>query len=230
MLLQIKYSIIEHPIYILEIVTAILSAFFTWREKRWSLARILSYFMWFTVFVETIGIYTYFLDVEALKFIKETKFRRNFWWYNSFYIVSYSFYTFWIIKNIKNTLYKKILNFSILIYVISTIANFLISDIYFKGISLYMDGAGMLLFLIATLLFSKEKLDDFKILFNKYDLATYVILGSIFFNAMTLPLTIFTDQYSLSINPIFVETHRVIIVLANYFLLYNIYNRFLYQF
>ncbi len=206
MLLQIKYSIIEHPIYILEIVTAVLSTFFTWQEKRWSLARILSYFMWITVFVETIGIYTYFLDLEALKFIKETKFRRNFWWYNSFYIVSYSFYTFWIIKNIKNILYKKILNFSILIYVISAIVNFLILDIYFKGISLYMDGSGMLLFLIATLLF------------NKYDLATYVILGSIFFNAMTFPLTIFTDQYSLSINPIFVETHRVIIALANYFL------------
>jgi len=216
-----QYLITAIPINILEISVAISGSFFLYKNPNTSIInRYLVYFLWFTFFTEMIGKYAaiaYFTNYEYLGFIKDTVFERSFWLYNIYTIISFSFFGYYFITLLHSDKLKKKFLFINILYLIVGVINLIVSDIFFKGNSVYTSIAGTILFLSIIIFFYFDLLQSDIILDIKKHLPIYISIGVLVYFLCLTPLDIFSQYYKTA-NKIYVKLRSNIFLFANIFM------------
>jgi hypothetical protein len=206
------------PINILELLAAITGAYYLKNSKtNDNYQMYFVYFLWLTVLVEVIGSYApiaYFTNYSYFGFIKETVIRNNVWLYNTFILVGVFFYINYFIAYMHSIITKKKLFIVAIIYVLSSIINLYVTDIFFKGTSAYTFIVGTILLLITVFMFYFDLLKTNKIYSLKRFLPFYVSIGVLVFYLCVTPLYAFPKYFN-ALNDLYVNLRTNILLFAN---------------
>ncbi|MDN3724061.1 hypothetical protein QRD02_06675 [Aequorivita sp. SDUM287046] len=215
------------PIYILEVLAALAGTYYLKKTSSpFKNTKYLVQFLWLTVFVETVGLYSpgaYFSNYELFSFVKDTPFAENYWWYNIYILVSYTFYIFYFISFVRKDYWKTIFGVAVGIFLLSSTLIFIFTDIFFKGYSPYVSIAGTILLFFSIVLFYFELLRSDLILALKWSLPFYISVGVLMFNLCLTPVELFIQYYNLKEgNELFVTLRSNVLLYGNIFM-YSIY-------
>lgn len=207
-----------------ELIAAIAGAYYYFKTKDHQI-KIFVWYLWLTVAVETIGMYGYLnynnFDNTIINWIKNSVFSSNTWLYNTYYLASSIVFALFYLKVVKDHLSKNIIKFSVLIYVIFTIAYYIISGTFFTKSVPYDILLQTLLVFIYVMLYYKQLLKSDRILYFYKLPIFYISSGLLFWYLCVTPLFIF-DAYLNLINADFIKFQRSYLLIANT-LLYSCY-------
>jgi hypothetical protein len=185
--------------------------------------KFLTYFLLFTFCIEAIGFIPRIIySQEYLHYLKETVWFTNFWLYNPYLIVSYTFYAFYFSINLKIKGLRQVLNYLVTIFVISSLANLVFSNIFFVSYSMFTMFAGIALLFLAISFYYYELLQDEKLLYINKSVQFYISVAFLLFNLISMPLWINIRFYNNTLSPEFINLYRIIFLTAN-ILLYSTY-------
>ena len=165
--------------------------------------RLFVYFLWLTVFVETIGLYAayaYFTDYKNLEFIRDSPFERNYWLYNSFHVLSFGMYFFFFILHLNSAKIRRILTLTVFIFQVTVILDLFYSGFFFIAYSAYASVGGTLIMVICIMAYYYEMLISDKILHFYKNLVFYVSIGVLIWNLMVTPLFIYSKYFTLQVR------------------------------
>jgi len=203
---------------VLELIAAIAGSFYLKTiAKSDTISKFLVSFLWLTLFFDIVGIYSpiaYFTNYEYFGFVKNTVFAGNYWWFNIFMLISFSFFIYYFNYFIENSSIKKIINFILKLFILAGVINLAISDIFFKGYSVFTTIAGSILVLGVIILFFFNLLKSELIFSLKTFLPIYIATGVLVFNLIITPSDIFS-QYFNSNNDLYVKLSGLILLIAN---------------
>ncbi len=180
----------------------------------------LVYFLWFTVFVEVIGVYAplaYFTEYEYFSFVKGTIFEDNYWWYNIYLLLSFNFFLYYFSSFLKRNSMRKIFNILIVSFLFSGLINLSLSDIFFNGYSIYTQVIGTLLILFSIILFYFDLLKSDQIISLKKILPVYISIGVLVYILIGTPLGIYSEYFT-SENDLYVKLKGFMLVAINIFM------------
>lgn len=185
--------------------------------------KLFTYFLLFTFCVEVIAIIPAIIyHHEALHYLKDTLWYTNFWLFNPYLILSFSFYCFYFGIGLKSKLLKNILNWLVIIFVASSIFNLLLSDVYLISYSYFTVFIGVALMFLSISFYYYELMLDEKFLDLRKSLKFYVSVAFLIFNLISLPLWIYFKYFNNALNPEFVKIYQLIFYFANV-VLYSTY-------
>ena len=180
-------------------------------------------FLLFTYAVEIIGLIPALIyHHQSLHHLKETMWYSNFWLFNPYLIVSFAFYCYYFSRSLKSIILKRIINYSLIFYVISSALILIFSGILFDSYSYYTLFLGLFLLFLSISFYYYELLQDDKILDIKKSVKFYVSISFLLFNLISLPLWIYFKYFSNTISPEFVKLYQTIFYISNV-LLYGTY-------
>jgi hypothetical protein len=215
------YIIFTLPINLAELFAAIAGTVYLKKIGADNLStRYFVWFLWFTVVLETIGAYApiaYFEGYDFFSFLKDSVFKNNKWVYNFYSLVSASFYTYYFGSFIKSKIWKLILKFLFIAFIVSSILNLIFSDVFFEEDSKYVNLGGTFLIFFAVTLFYFELLKSDRLLNLRRFLPLYVSIGVMIFYLCVTPLSIFSDYFN-SENSLFVKLQVHLILFSNIFM------------
>jgi len=131
--------------------------------------------------------------------------------------LSFTFYIYYFRSYVKNKLWRNTLNYLIYSYVVFSIINLMVSDIYLKGFSKFSTIVGSLLVFLTIVVFYFEILKSEVLLNLKRFLPLYISIGILIFNLCITPLDIFSEYFE-SENHFYVRFKANIYLFANIFL------------
>lgn len=219
------------PIFFLEILAASAGSYYLKKiSPRFKSTQYFVLFLWCTVCVEIFASYApvaYFSDYEVFSFIAGTPFENNFWLYNIYNILSFSFLTLYFTSFLKNKYWKSF-------FLVSTIGFIIVSGIiiisngtFFKSPSKFVTITGTLLLFFSVVLFYFELLRSDLLLQLKRFLPFYISVGVLIFNLCTTPIDILSQYFSIADgNELFVKLHINVLLFANIFM----YSTFIFGF
>lgn len=187
---------------LVELIAAV-AAIFVFKKYK---GTIVKYFLWFLIyvlFVELIGGYTVyvykyeFLDNIELA-LKGTWAERNYWWYTvAWGMVSVLFYSTYFMTIIKTKVYKRIIGWFRLLFLVSAITNIAIHfDAFFVSTLRFNSIFGSLVILITVSLYFLDLLQSDRIL-NFYKSINFYIAAVIFIWYLVLtPLSFYNIYFS----------------------------------
>ncbi len=185
--------------------------------------KLFTYFLLFTFIIETIGtIPAVIYHHQVLNHLKDTLWYSNFWLYNPYLVISFAFYCYYFGRNLQSRILKNILNYSVIVFVISSSLILIFSDVLFVSNSYFTLFVGIALLFLAISFYFYELLQDEKILEIKRSVKFYVSVAFLVFNLISLPLWIYFKYFSNAISPEFVKLYQSIFYLSNV-LLYSTY-------
>jgi len=204
--------------FLLELIAALTGTIYILKKTNKSkLNNYLAYFLWFTLFFDTLGGYVpiaYFSKFKYFGFIKNTPFQDNYWWFNMYMIISFSFFIYYFNSFIKNKVVNKRLNFLTILFLIATILNLLFSDVFFNGYSIFTNVTGSVIVMVSIFLYYFDLLRRDDIISLKKQLPVYISIGVLIYNLMITPSDIYS-QYFNSHNDLYVKLSGFIVLLAN---------------
>jgi len=211
------------PVLILELLAALAGCYYLKKIKNKTLvAKAIVAFIWFTFFVEIIGMYApiaYFTNYECFSFLENTPFARNNWMYNLYSIITYVFFLFYFRLFLKNRMIKRGLVYLAVIFVLTSIINLAVTDVYFKAESKYINLVGTFILFFCIILFFFELLRSNLILNLKRFLPIYIAIGVLVFYLCVTPLSIFSEYFRTSTgNKLFVELQVRLLLYSNIFM------------
>ncbi len=177
----------------------------------------LVYFLWFSLFWDIVGSYApiaYFSKNEYFGFVENTPFNNNYWWFNIYMIVSFSFFIYFFNSFISNTVVNKRLRLLIIVFVIVTVINLLLSDIFFNGYSIFTSVVGSVIVMVSIFLYYFDLLKRDDIISLKRQLPIYISIGVLIYNLTITPSDIYS-QYFNTHNDIYIKFSGLIVLLAN---------------
>jgi len=211
------------PIPVLELITVI-TGFFYLKKATNAIknTKYLVIFLLITFIVDLIGSYAaigYFSNYSYFGFVENTPFRRNAWLFNSFMIISFSFYIFYFKSFLGNKKWKLILKVLTILFITSSIINLLFTDIFFNGSSKFTTIIGTLLLFLSVALFYFELLRSDVILKLKQFLPLYISIGILIFHLCVTPIDIFSKYFDMpSGNEVFVNLKASVLLYVNIFM------------
>ncbi|MEM0517010.1 MULTISPECIES: hypothetical protein [Aequorivita] len=211
------------PIVFVEILAALAGTYYLKVTRPWfKSAKYFVLFLWITVFVEFVGSYApaaYFSGYQFLPFIKGTNFENNFWWYNLYSLLGYSFFVLYFISFVKNTVLKNVFTFLVALFVILSLGLYIYTDSFFKSTSQFVSIVGTLLVFFSVALFYFELLRSDLLLQLKRFLPFYLSVGVLVFHLCVTPIEIFSQYFNLEGgNDLFVKLHVNVLLYANIFM------------
>lgn len=215
------------PIFSLEVLAASTGTYYLKKGSlKFKSTEYLVLFLWFTVFVEIVGSYApiaYFSNYRIFSAVLETPFENNFWWYNIYAALSFSFYVLYFVSFLKNRYWKLVFQVSIVAFLISSILIFIFGGTFFKGFSPYLTIAGTLLLFFSVVFFYFELLRSDLLLQLKRFLPFYISVGVLVFNLCVTPIELFVQYFNLEGgNESFVTLRSNVLLYANIFM-YSIF-------
>ena len=216
-----EYLISSISGYILEF-SAIISGFFYLKNNpNTHLAnKHLVYFLCYTLLTDIIGGYSplaYFTKFEYFGFIKDTIIEYNYWWFNIYMIISFSFFIYYFNSFLISYKSKKWMQYLIVLYLITGIINLIFSDVFFNGYSIFTTVVGTLIVLVSIFLFYFDLLKSEKIIDLKKHLPVYISIGVLVYNLCVTPSDIFSQYFNPN-NDIYVKLSGLILLTANIFM------------
>ncbi|MDH7444117.1 hypothetical protein [Aquimarina sp. 2201CG14-23] len=203
-----------------EIVTAIFGTVYIKKYREDKISRYFVYFLWFTALFDTFFGWMPSLieNYDQLFFLKDTFLYKNHWAYNSYDIISFSFYLFFFLNFIESTKAKKIGVYSIILFIVTSLLNLILSGVFFESPALFSLILGTLLLLFFIIYFYFQVLQSDKILDFYKILVFYISVGALVFHILVNPIFIYGEYYSNTKSPEFVEIYRSILTFANIFM------------
>ncbi len=200
-------NILFHTI---ELLSAIIGTYFIKKRLTNNETIYFVYFLWLTVFVETIGmlprlIYSY----DFFNFFDYKLFYSNQWLYNIYTIICFSIYIIYFRASIIKRILRNMLSFLLFIYVSISITYFVVTKSLFEVFSIFIFILGVILLLISILLYFYEILNNDVIFKITQNLPIYIALGALVFHLCVTPIFIY-DNYYIKSRPRFVEIHSII--------------------
>ena len=211
------------PIFFLEILAASAGTYYLRRNvSQFKNTKYLVLFLWLTVFVEAVGFYApfaYFSDYTMFPFVQGTPFENNYWWYNIYITLSFSFYVLYFISFLKNSYWKSVFKALVGAFLLSSISIFIFSDTFFKGFPPFVTISGTLLLFFSVILFYFELLRSDLLLQLKGLLPFYISVGVLMFNLCLTPIEIFIQYFNLKGgNELFVTLRSNVMLYGNIFM------------
>ncbi len=207
---------------LLELI-AFLSSIYYYRKSNDKFSLILVCYLAFTVFVEIIGWYNYFInDFSFLNSLKGTVFEQNYWLYNIQLLISMIFYVTYFKLYLKSKNLKRVLNVLLVLFVLTSVLYLVFSGIYFVAFSPFTVIVGTLLIFLSIFFYYLELLNSNEILRVHKTLPFYVSVAALIFHLCTTPLFIYSTYFSESHNPEFFNLYIQVIFSCN-FIMYSLY-------
>lgn len=217
-----NYYLFTHSLEFLAAVTGLLlfSRYKTTAAK---------YFIWFLVYIaiaEALGYYTHFVKPdEFLYFLIGTKFEKNHWWANIFWVIgAIMFFSFYYRQILETYIFRKIIkiaSYSFLLFsILYIIANW---NAFFNQFFIVLDVLGALIIFLCTTLYFYEILRSEKILVFYRSLSFYISAVIFIWWLIIVPLTFYDIYYKYEIgvgvyDRAFVNLRLLIFLFANIFM------------
>ncbi len=179
-------------------------------------------FLGLTVFVEIINWYPALVYNGFLDYLKGTVFESNYFLGNSYSLISYLFYISYFKWHLSSEKKIYLLNMLSTLFILVSLWEYIFSGYFFEAFLPISNIFGTLLVILSIGFYYLELLRSEQILEINRSLPFYVSVGALFFHLCTTPLFIYSSYYSDTIDPIFVNLYRWVILGANY-VLYSIY-------
>lgn len=208
---------------ILEFVAAVVATFsyFQIKNSKTKTFKYLLFFLWTTVIIEFIGSYTSLFEpycFEDLEFFKKYPFlEKNYWLFNIYLFIAYTFYAWYILKHLETKNNKIVSIYVIIIFSLISIIDFIFGDIFFKEYSQFMILFGLILIVVVLCMYYYEVLKSDRILSISNSLPFYVSIGVLIFYISVTPLML-SSQYIKSEEIVFTTYYKLILNYSNYFL------------
>ncbi len=229
---MIEYLSLLSNIFKLELVAALVATitFIKYRKTiNFEASDYLLRFLWIGVFCEFIGHYPRYIDHIGIDksdfFINNQKLLKNYWIFNIYSIVIYSIIVIYFKKQLKNKIFKKILTYSVYIFLITTIINISVTDIFFKAFSQYTDFTGLLIIICAISFYYYELLNSNDILKVNSSLPFYISFTLLLYYLSMTPIFLSSVFYTKE-EVVFIKYYKSILSFGNYFL----YGMFIFAF
>ncbi len=207
---------------LLEGCSAIAGFYYINKKSEEKSNQLLTFFLLLTFLTEAIGTIPLIIyHQESLHYLKGTVWYSNYWLFNPYNIISFVLYVVYFKLQLGNFLLKKILNVGIVFFVISSITNLILSDVFFNSYSSYTQFSGIILLFLSISFYYYELLISNRLLEIKNSVPFYVSISFLLFNLISMPLWIYMEYYS-NRSPEFVIMYRYIYITAN-ILLYSTY-------
>lgn len=189
------------------------------RYRKSSSFRYLVYFLLFTLLIEIVfgWLPTLIESFVFLEFLKDSLLSKNQWIYNSYDVISFSFYLSYLAMHIKSLKVKKNSFYLIGIFILLTIVNLISSDVFFNSVSSFNYILGsFLIFIFASYYFYQLLISDNILAFYK-QMPFYVATGCLLFYLIVTPVFIYSSYYSKK-SPEFVHLYALTLTIANIFM------------
>ncbi len=204
-------------IHIIELVAALAGTYYYFKTMD-SQMKIFVWYLWFVVFIETLGMYSYVLtnnyDYDWYNRLKNSVFCENTWLYNIYSLGSVLFFGLFYSKIIKDKSSKSLIKISVIIYAVFTVLYFLLSGTFFEKSLPYYYFLETFIVFIFTMLYYRQLLKSDKILLFYRLPKFYISSGLLLFYICTAPLFTFNKYFS-SINESFVQFRYVYMFVIN---------------
>ncbi len=186
-------------------ILALTLATIHFKKYRHSTERFFLYFLWLTIFVEALG-----------AFVNGVLIQNNIWVYILFGFVSFTFFFYWYWSILKKPLFKKVIIYLSLLYVIIALKEMFTESWEFNHVSSFV--AGAIVVIIASVLYFYELLNSDKVLNIKYNLRFWIATGLLLFNVGMVPFIVFSKEFSVH------DILRNIILVSLNIILYSCYS------
>lgn len=176
-------------------------------------------FLWITFFVELTGYYAgiaHFTQYKYFSFVKDTLFQNNYWLYNGYTLLSFSFFIYYFRSFLRSASWRLLLAGFLGFFIFSSILSFFITDTFFTSYSQFVSLVGTLLLSISIVLFYFELLRSDMLLQLKHFLPLYISAGVLVFNLCVTPIDIFSEYFKN--NTFLVELKVYVYLYANIFM------------
>lgn len=207
-------------IHIIELIAALAGTYYYFKTMDGQM-RLFVWYLWFIVFIETLGMYSYFLhsnyDYEWFIWLKNSVICSNIWLYNIFSFVCILIYGRFFLGIITHKLSKIIIKLSVILYSIFTSIYFLVSDTFFQKSLPYDAILGAFIVFVFVMLYYKYLLSSDKILLFYREPIFYISSGLLLFYLCTTPIFIF-DGYFYEINKDYLQFRYLYMLIVNMFL------------
>lgn len=208
-----------------ELCAAVSGSIYLYRTKQNSL-RIFVYFLWLTVFVETLGGYSRILqnnyDYDWYNALKNSVFCTNNWLYNIYAYLTIGLIGIFYSGLLSSKRYKIIIRILILSYSVFAIIFFTQTDAFFTMSLPYDMVLGTFIICVFVILYFVELMKS-AILLEFYKLPSfYISVALLFWNLCITPLFIFNDYFR-AINTEFIE-FRILLLLTINMLTYSCFS------
>jgi len=204
-----------------ELLAALAGTFYLYKTRTQDIGlKLFVYNLWFILLIEIIGMYSawnYFDGYKTFPGLRNSVFYNNYWLFNSAKIIFLTVFFNVFISQITSLRLKKFLYGLTLFFILSSIANYIYSDIFFKAFSSYttISGSFILLFCIGS--FYYEMLLSDKILYFYKNLPFYISIGAMLWHLSITPIFIYNRYFTMT-NPEFVNFHMDFLRYANVFM------------
>lgn len=211
------------PIYFIEFIAAFTGSYYLRKTKApFKNTKYLVILLWATLIVEIFASYVivgYYSNYEIFTFIKDTPFKGNYWLYNIFNVVSFSFFSLYFISFLSDRKWK-------MLFLILILAGIVIPGVYmwftpgfFLPASNFLIISRTLVLFFSIVVFYFELLRSNLLLDIKGFLPFYISVGVLVFNLCVPPLEILLPYFSISDgNELFVKLRINIMLYAIIFM------------
>jgi hypothetical protein len=211
--------------YSLEFLAAVTGLFFYKKYKN-TAAKYFIYFLWFIAISDTLCYYTHYVKPDRfLSFLIGTKFEKNHWWANLYWVIgAIMFFSFYYRKILKTELHKRMIKVaSYGFFAFSLIYIALNWDAFFNQFFFVLDLLGALIIFLCAVLYFIEILLSEKILVFYKSLNFYISAVIFIWWLIIAPLTFYDVYYKYEIgvgvfDKAFVDLRFQIFLFANLFM------------
>ncbi|MDC7995421.1 hypothetical protein [Altibacter sp. HG106] len=222
-----EYIISTAPISFVEIVAALCGIYYFRRNRGDQRTKYFVIFLWITAAVDILGAYApiaYFSDYAIFGFVEKTPFRANYWLFNIYVILMFSFYSLYFSTFLRYEWVQRAIRIGVGLFVIAAGINLSQGEVFFSHVSPFSYGVGSLLTLFVILLFYFELLRSNIILHIRRYLPMYVSVGVMAFILCITPLEFYSGYFNLNTgNDQYVELRNVILMVTNIFM-YSVFS------
>jgi len=184
------------------------------------------YFLIFIAFADLLCAYNYFIRPNKfLYFLKGTKFEKNHWWANIYWVIgAILFYAFYYQRILKTALFKKIiktLQYAFLVFSLIYIA--LHWEAFFNSFFVVLDLSGALIIFVCTVFYFIEILSSEKILFFYKSINFYISATIFIWWLIISPMSFYDVYYKYEVGKSFYDQEfhdlrRLIFLFSNIFM------------
>ena len=204
-------GILNFLFHLIEVLAAIAGTYFILRNNRVKNdLKIFVYYLWLTVFVETLGVIPRLIDsFEAFDFLQTSLLSNTIWIYNFYLIITFVVYLFLFKEAIQTIILRRIILILKYLFVAISFVYFVYYNNLFRDFSSSLFILGSIFLLIAVMVYFFEILKSDTILtFNK-SIYFYIAVGALIFYLSMTPLFIFHKYYKNSVSPDFVKIYSL---------------------
>ncbi len=176
-----------------EIIAAILGTIFYYKYKNTAFKYVL-FVLWFIVISETLGhfyreLHLYYTDEKGVKY--------NWWIFNVLYTIVYPVLYLIYYKTLLTKKFRICIVIFIVIFLLTSLINWVFLESFFTGSSKYPDIIGSLFLTICIIFYFVELLQSEKIISFQKSIPFWISVGLLIYHTSIIPFSVVKDTYAL---------------------------------